>query len=338
MRRLLLLLATGFLIAADVGRATALAQANRMLETRRWRMAIEAFETILVEHPTSAKARLGLAVALGEISRCDRSLDILTELRGRKVWGGRALLAEGNCHLRVGNRSAASAAFEDAFLLDPAFNTAVQVAYVRGEEGRLEALEEALDFLVLERGGEHIVPMVRADVALRRGLESFDVHLLETDTLLPMDRGPAVHLLDARRWMDVDHPAEAAAVLLAGLRSNMSHVQSVVWRAEALRRSGQLADADSVLSRPMVRHANEVAMGRSVRARMAVDRGDLDGARLMTAELPTDEEGLATRWYLARAVGDQDAMKRLASSWSDRVRARDRSLVQLIPLHLRVVR
>ncbi len=335
MRRLLLLALTGFLMAADLGRAAAMAQANHMLQAGRWRMAIEAYEAILVEHPASAKARLGLAIALGEVSRCDRALPILTQLRTRPVWSARAALAEGNCHLRTGDRPAASAAFEEAYLLDPDFNATVQVAYVRGEEGRLVDFEQALDGLVVQRGGGLAESTVRADIALRTGSKALGMYLVESDLLNLSSRSPQVHLIDARRWLDLDHPAHAASVLLTALRINMSHVQSAIWRAEALRRAGQLADADSALSRPMIRHANNVPMGRSVRARMAIDAGDLEGARRILTGLPSDEEGLATRWYLARAEGEKIEMRDLAARWSEWVRARDRTLKQLIPIHLR---
>jgi len=337
MRRLYLLSSLCFLLAVDTGRAAALAKANHLLETGRWRMAISAYEAIVDAYPTSARARLGLAVALGEVARCDRSLALLSELRGRRVWSASSALAEGRCHLMLGDRSAAFAAFEEAHLMDVTPATTVNVAVARAEENRTEALQEALDELALY-DDDVLDVYLRADLALRAGGSELDGLLADADRRFDGELPPGLAVVEARRWMDLDHPTEAASVLLASLRRQMSHVQSAIWRAEALRRAGQLADADSALSRPIIRHANQVPLGRSVRARMAVDGGDLDTALAMADALPLDEEGLATRWYVARARGEVDDMSRLAARWAEMCSAGDRSLGQLVPLHLRATR
>ena len=326
MRRLFILSSLLFLLGADAGRAAALAKANRLLES--------AYEAIVASHPTSGRARLGLAIALGEVSHCDRALALFSELRGRRVWSAPAALSEGKCHLMRGDRSSAYAAFEEAYFMDISIATSLHMVYVRAEEEHPDALAEVLDELALLDDGT-VEAFVRADLALRSGAPEVDALLAEANHGYGGELPPGLAVLEARRWMDVDHPAEAAGVLLASLRRHMSHLQSAIWRAEALRRAGQLADADSALSRPIIRQANEVPLGRSVRARMAVDAGELEVAAEIVSALPLDEHGVATRWYLARAQGDEEAMQWLASRWSEMSGARDRSLEQLVPIHAR---
>jgi tetratricopeptide (TPR) repeat protein len=298
-------------------------------------MAISAYEAIVDSHPTSGRARLGLALALGRGAQCDRALTLLAELRHRRVWGVPGALAEGECHLRIGDRSAAFAAFEEAYRMEETPVTALNVAYARSEEGRLEALADAQEALVMLDDGGNLETLLVADLALRSGDLALDAHLVEARRGTRGGLPPGLSVVDARRWMDLDHPTEASQILLASLRRQMSHLQSAIWRAEALRRAGQLADADSALSRPMIQQANFVPLGRSVRARMAVDAGELARASDLVRDLPMDEEGVATRWYVARAVGEMGAQARWASQWAALNGARDRSLHQLVPLHLR---
>jgi thioredoxin-like negative regulator of GroEL len=298
-------------------------------------MAITAFEAILTAHPTSGRARLGLAMALADISRCQRALEILADLRDKGVWRAEAALTEGRCRLMSGDRSMASAAYEEAHRLRPELASTIAVAHIRAQEGRTEALAEALDTLLVLDGGLDALPAVEVTVAMRTGAADLDALLHQARSV---GTGSGLAQIDARRWMDLDHPGEAAEILLDDLRSNLSNLQSACWRAEALRRMGRLADADSALSRPRIRHANGVPMGRSVRARMAVDSGDLDGARAIVADLPLDEEGLATRWYVARAEGNSDAMAGLETRWKAWAHAPDRRLEQLVPLHQRGAR
>ena len=68
---------------------------------------------------------------------------------------------------------------------------------------------------------------------------------------------------------------------------------------------------------------------------MAIDAGDLPTAQALAVDLPFDEAGVATRWYLARAMGESALMERWAAEWRQQVQARDRDLQQLIPIHLR---
>jgi tetratricopeptide (TPR) repeat protein len=335
MRRLLLLTLSGFLLAVDIGRAAALAKANHLLETGRWRLAISAYEAIVETHPTSARARLGLALALRRGSQCDRALVLLTGLRHRRVWSAEAALAEGDCYLRIGDRSSAFVAFEEAFLMDITPVTALNVAYARAEEGRLKAFAEAQEALVMLDDDGRLETLLLADLALRQGEPEVDAYVVEAERQSRGELPPGLAVVDARRWLDLDHPAEASQVLLASLRRQMSHLQSAIWRAEALRRAGQLADADSALSRPMVQQANSVPLGRSVRARMAIDAGNLALAESLARDLPLDEEGMATRWYVARAVGDKGAQATWARRWAAVSVAQDRSLEQLVPLHVR---
>jgi predicted Zn-dependent protease len=103
--------------------------------------------------------------------------------------------------------------------------------------------------------------------------------------------------------------------------------------AEITRRLGLLADADRALdSRLMGRLSG--ADADAVQARLLVDRGRPDEAAELLAgyALETDEDLVASRWYLARARGDAAAMAAAEADYAAVRKSPLRSLDQYLPI------
>jgi len=307
------------------------------LEAGNGRLAIKAYRDILAEHPGLPEARIGLARAMTLMGNYDAALAHLTETRGDPAWDEKASNAEGQCWLRVGDPSAAVASFEDAVTLSPGM--------VRGWYGLALAADEAGDRVVTERAldelweaprGGNLYALAKAWIALESGSPSFELRLdeardqLGTETALQPKLQLA--LLEATRWLDVGEPDLALRALDPYEMVAPKQVRLHTTIAEAWRRLGEPEIALEAVDSYGVK-AHRAPFRSAIRARILVDLGRADEARQVRYPDPNDAEVLATRWYVARALGDDTTD--LEAKWKARNRAADRSLERLIPIERR---
>lgn len=309
--------------------------AEGQLEKGSYRMASARFQDVLEKRPGSGRAKLGLARAYAGIGQCDDALVLLTELRGRPVWGADGANAEGACLLRRGRVSEAVAAFEEASWFSPRKAQAwFNLALLAVDLDDLDGFERAVEALATCDGGDVLEVAARATRALEWGEPSFDSWLGMLRGL--SGGGPHLHGLDGRAWLDLDDPQAAGASFHDAIRLDMDNVQLARWRSESLRRAGDLAGARAAVDRPMLRRAGAGPLAQALEVRLLVDEGEIDEAERVLATLDlTDPEAMASAWYVAHARGDAVRKSDLVVAWSQRVRAAGRSLEQLIPIHQR---
>ncbi|MBW1879080.1 MAG: tetratricopeptide repeat protein [Deltaproteobacteria bacterium] len=329
--RTLLLLILPLLLAGD------LATGRRFLAGGQHRLAIREFREILEERPNNASATLGLGRALAGIGECEPALAHLGGLRGAAGWNGQAALAEAECLDRLGWDAAADAGYQEALHLAPERVVALfGLALVRLRMGDDPGFEEAVEALSERDDAEVMVGMASTWEALERGHADLDVHLLELQDAIVTGGAKRARvqlgLVDGQRWLDLGDPWTAAEVLGHATRGFPHHVRAAAYRAEALRRTGDVLAARDTVDRPAVRRARGSVI-QAIRARILVDLGDLEGAESAVGEpLSGDHpEVLASLWYLARARGESARAVELEASWRERVDAADRTLDQLLP-------
>lgn len=335
MRWLLLLLLASSPVT-HAGSQASLRQAEQLRKQGWPLVAANLFEEVLSSKPNSGRARIGLAGSLVAVGRYDEALALVEGLRQRRSWGAEAAMVEAEALMRLGRLSEARAAYEEAAWFEPSRTQAVVgIALAAAALGDLEAAEEALEELVVMPRGVMYSAATQVRIALEQGLPSFEADLASLERVQERLYAPQRGILDAIRWLDLDDPFAADQVLREVIGKNLQDVQVATWRAETLRRLGDPTAAAGALNRPAVRDQAHTPLANAVRVRILVDQGDLPGARELLGHLthPADAEAVASRWYLARALGDEAEAARLAETWRLLVSARDRKLEQLIPLH-----
>lgn len=315
------------------------AMAEARLNQGRYRMAAEQARACLAEKPDSGRCQIILGRSLALAGDCEEGLEVLAGLRDRRAWSSSGALAEAICHIRAGNPSAATVALEEAVWLDPK-DPEARYAYAMHlvREGYVdEALEqiEAIEEVGADAG--HLPLLARAWFALETDLIDPDGAIEELRrawTLAPANgAGTQLHLLDGLRWLDLGDPFMAGPTIVEGLKLSLGHVRTIAWRAEAVRRQGYPVEAMLALTRPWVEESPN-PISEAVRVRVLVDLGQLDEATQVAASLadPTSRDAIASRWYLARALGDAEGARRARDLWDRASISPIRSLEQLIPL------
>lgn len=318
------------LTALGAAPPTGVAVAEGLLSSGRPGLALNAAEAA----GPDPRARIVAARARAALGVCGSALAELAELRGAPGWGPAALLAEAHCQRSGGARAAELVSLYEAVCLDPrddsAFARLVRAADEAGEEALAAWGREHL--LGTPAGVEELV-LADARRAVLRGLDDADQRLMEA---LPLRRRSSAHrvavaILEGRRWLDLGWPERGAQALFEAVRADLADPVAAAWRAEALRRSGDWAQADAALTRPRIAAGEPAPLATAIRARVAIDRGDPAGARALLEQLPdpVTAEALASRWYVARATGrDADALE---ARWRLADPNPARSLDQLVP-------
>jgi tetratricopeptide (TPR) repeat protein len=139
-------------------------------------------------------------------------------------------------------------------------------------------------------------------------------------------------LLDARRWLVLGNPEEANEIIEKVLRMDLRNVAAAGWRAEAFRRLGSPEMALGATARPAIAKAAS-PLRDAIRIRVLVDLGRLEEAQIALEQhpLPFSVETLASSWYLARALGDDQAVQEAEELWAVINLDAGRQLRSLIP-------
>jgi tetratricopeptide (TPR) repeat protein len=306
---------------------------NAMIDAGQPRRAGPVLRAMLAEDPSNHEARATLGRALSVMGRCDEALVHLGAARPTTGWAGRIAEAEGSCHLRHGRLSEAAVAYEEALWMNPKLISAQHaLVLLRLQQGDWSAAEEGIARIAASERKPLRAGILRVEMARAKG-EDPGIDLLELERGLRGMRGKLakhqLHFLKGKIWLDANAPELAQKAFAASIDLMPSHEGSVLGRAEALRRLGRTAEAQSAATRPILKHSVLIP---PIRARILMDLGDVQGAKAKLAEstFPKHLEVVATQWYLAQATGEPT--KALEQTWVEARWNRDVRLIDLIPL------
>ncbi len=299
------------LVAAEPISGAALLGRARLAQGRP-RQAVQVLEQALAERPDDVNLRLVLGRAQASSWMCEKSLETLKIARDGGEWGPEAAASEGRCRQGRGDLYGALAAWGEAAALSPD-STPMRVSHaiVLARSGHVA---EALD-LVRAVEDPAWATLVRVHLALHQGIGDPDRELgllAQAVTDVP-ELTAAAHLLDGRRWLDLDDPSAAEVPLREALRRAPTDPHVLAMLAECLRRMGNQSDAAAVLSRPFLRASGALVMVDAVSARLEVDRGQLGRALEILGrwEGVSDPHLDASRAYLDAARGGPPAPRQL---------------------------
>jgi tetratricopeptide (TPR) repeat protein len=310
-------------------------QLNVLVDAGQPRRAAPAFRTALAKNPLDAEARTGLGRALAAMNRCDEATIHLRGAWPTEAWNAKAALSEATCHDRSGRSSEARVALEEAIAMNPSLMPARQ-QYTRFliEQGELEAAREQVALIQEMAPDTWRSQVLGLEVAVAAGDRPWE-HLFALRAEVDRDPTPQARqsLLYAEGllWLDAPDPDHAELVLARAVTLDTSIEPIVLWRAEALRRGGFVADARAVAWRRTLRDS---PLLHPFRARILLDEGDIEGARAELALAPPNHpETLATAWYIAHTLGEPT--ETWMKAWLATPHPPARDLMLLVPLESR---
>ena len=257
--------------------------------------------------PGDHEARAGLARALSAMNRCDEALIHLKRLHETRAYSAKVAHSEAICHLRAGRHSEAVVAWEEALAMNPQFLPArYELARLLIRDGFFSEAVEQIGFVEEQGRRSHRSDILKVELALRQGKgawEAWREFRDELDSKSSKQAQQQVHYLEGHLWLEEGDPVAAEACFGRAVETMSAHENSVIFRAEALRRMGLPEEAKEIVYRRVLRDSPFLA---PIRARVHADLGDLPAAR---AELALrgdvlNREVLASLWYVARVSGE----------------------------------
>lgn len=317
---------------AAVGARPGLRRANGLLRQGYYRAAAEAFRSVLGELPDDPEAHIGLGTALARMGKCDAALGEFVHWSDARAFGARHALLAAGCAARQGFAADALEFDLLAQARNPANRTALaRIALDAQMAGEPVVRDVAVEYLWYVSATRDESLFVEAALALNRGdIDEFDAI---ADQWSREGRSVEEFMrLQAQSWLDLGEPGLALESMLVVRRMRRGEEARIIL-AEANRRVGQPSDAWRQLSSPMNGTVDSAAAD-AVRARIAIDQGDLATADTIAAENQDvdDEDWSATEWYLARAHGDTVGMAAAADRYAAVVSSPLRTLEQLLPI------
>lgn len=304
------------------------------LSKGRNRQAAMAFRSLLENDPDNSAARAGLVDAFRGLDRCAEISVHGWWLEGTRHWKPSVMLALAECAIDVGSWDEAEALIDEAIerdtpVVDPPM-VAARLCVLKGDEA---CLDEAWAIAVgRDRGPAHVIAH-EAELAVLAGASEAEAMVkgLVTYGFVPevVDQQRILTAQIAGDEGDCEEVQELTARLVS---SSPSSLQVAAVRAELLRRCDDAGLALIAFQRPAVQLRAHTTEARSVHVRILVDLERLDEAEAMLDTLPAgDPRVVASRWYLARARGDEATMAAAAAAWQANPFFGARSLDHLVP-------
>ncbi len=314
----------------DGDRGANAAIANGFLKEGKTYAAVMAFRRQLARDPESVALNIGLGKALQRAGECPEALDRLQPYVGLPAFGLEAAMSASACAGELGLWSDAVLYDRVALEEDPDHVRALTALALDADaSGDAAGVAEALARLdALGTSG-----FVRAAFALRHG----DLDLFDVELVLLARGGHAsatdVARMTAQSWLDVDDPVRAVEVVNRHFRLGRSRAPLRMLRGEAYRRRGETDIGRHTYSEARG-SAPEGALAAALHARVLVDDGaPEDAAQLLRPYASsTDPEVMASRWYVARALGDTAAEARAAAEYAAAQPSPLRRLELLVPV------
>lgn len=312
---------------------------SRLLKTGSPEAQALAWERELADHPDDIGAQVGLGKALAKQGRCRAALEWLGPNTYTIPFGRDAALAAARCSIKEGF-------IEDALYYDqialqeaPADVSALTLTAIHRDRyhdpvGRDAALSELM--VAGKKGGDASL-YAQALIALRRGdIDAFDICRTLWKRSGWGDRD--LKWLEAQAWLDLDDPWSAQQTL-EGSPVGLFGGRGVA--AEAMRRMGYASETISKLEDTHFQSAEGSAID-AILIRAYTDIGDTQTAQRLIApylsasdpdfQQISDEDILASQWYLARAQGNTRIAQHAALRWESVVESPLRRLEYLIPI------
>lgn len=311
---------------------------SQLAARNRPRMEGRNAQQALQADPSNVQARARYAQALSEQGACRLTLDQLDILRqSPDGWDSQTATLEGTCWLRLGHFSLAETALDEAIFLDSGNAIArlrrAELSIMQGDWANVEEQQSALALL---KQTDRILWMLSLETLLATGegdLQAETLMFRESANSSGATRASKVGIIyDGRGWLRDGHPEAAVDVFGDVLNQNINLWQASLYRIEAYRRAGQQQKAQEILERSLILRI-DWAIKDAFAARVLVDLGRLDDAAALMdgLEMSSLLEVIESRWYLAHARGDVDAMGYHAALWETRNLAPGRSLNDLLP-------
>lgn len=309
---------------------------NALLKKRKNVMAAEMYRKQLATDPESVAAHVGLGKSLARQGRCELALEELAPYADTRPFGADAALLAAICSHRIGFLEDALLYDRLAVELDPDNARAwSNYALDLDEWGDPVGVDEILERLdVLGNDGRDGSLYARAVLALRKGdIDEFDV-LTQFWAREGRSKEELRRLL-AQSWLDMGDPLAALAVVESVRKLNRSYQEQ--WlRAEAYRRLGEPETALELIDRHGKRPLQGTA-AEAERIRAYVDLGRIADAHeaLHAVGDVSDEEIVASRWYVARSQGDTSAQAAAELEYASLRPSPLRKVEYLVPIRAR---
>jgi len=302
-----------------------LMQAEMHLAAKRPRLAMSAYRRVLDEDPDNGRAQLGLLKVLAATRVCGDA-DVLFEgLEGTARHNAKAHAARADCAAHQGQLEAALEYYARAIELDPYEPEPRQArAELLSRMGRLEeAAEEREDLFGTERGPPHAF-LAEAEELTRLGDPTYTAALEQLRPYMflePIRNG--LQVLEAVQTIRQECESDPELTL----RLSLINPDLAAASAECRRRHGLLESAEAALTKNNLRVHLDAPILAPIHARVLVDAGRLAEAERVLAGLPESlAPVLASRWYLERARGNDEA----ARGWARRYAAHAGSVLEPI--------
>ncbi|GDX80107.1 hypothetical protein LBMAG42_19180 [Deltaproteobacteria bacterium] len=313
--------------------ATGVRRGNMLLRQGYFRMAVAAFEEAVAASPESPEAHLGLGTAKARLGTCAPALEEFRGWSDSIAFGARVALLAAHCAGRQSHPEEAVSFTLSALEKRPDNRTALaRLALDADQLGDAVLRDVAIEYLWYASPDQDESLFAEAALALRHGdLAEFDRY----DAMWRREgrASEEMNRMRARSWLDVGDPVEAYVELRKGGSKLKRGADSRLMMSETARRLGQLVDASRALHGRLQGKLSG-ADADAVQARILVDSGDLEGAAALLKgyELEVDEEMVASRWYLARALGREEEMAAAEVAFAASRMSPLRTLEQYIPL------
>lgn len=308
---------------------------DMLLNSGRTRAAAGQFRKRVQADPDSVAGWVGWAMAQARLGRCEEALDKFWPYTHTRPFKTSAAMLASRCSARLGFVDDALHFDMLALERNPGNLRALNaLALDLHQAGDRAGAAEVLDrLLVIDRDKDSSL-FAEAAIALREGrIDDFDAACL----LWEREGRSAEELMRLRAysWLDLDDPAQALREITRVFKLDRG-LEARLLMAETNRRLGYTDTADTEFERPY--RTKLVGFEADVlRARVRVDQGRLDEAQALLAPHAEaiDEDVVATRWYVARALGNAEEVARAEADWPAVRLSPLRELAQLVPINRR---
>lgn len=302
-----------------------LMQAEMHLAAKRPRLAMTAYRRVLDEDPDNGRAQLGLLKVLALTRVCGDADALFEGLEGTARHNAKAHAAQADCAAHHGQLEAALEYYARSIELDPYEPEPRQArAELLSRMGRLdEAALEREGLFGTERGPPYAF-LAEAEELHRLGDPTYAAALEQLKPYLfldPIRKGQQVIEGEQTILQECESDPELT------LRLSLVNPDLAAASAECRRRHGLLEAAEAALTKNNLRVHLDAPTLAPIHARVLIDAGQLAEAERVLAGLPESlAPVLASRWYLERARGNDEA----ATSWARRYTAHPGSVVEPI--------
>ena len=309
---------------------------ERAIDAGSYEVAVKAFEEGLDRKPRSKRFLSGLIRAKAHLNHCEEAEELLLTQQHTRVANREVLEALSACFARTGAYTDAVYWQQERVLLAPPTVEAYAslASFYLGQGDRFAA-REAFDRAVELDPFDASVFALKLQIAIGKGFVDEADRLFEEWERSEPNRSQMNWYLRARLALDVGDIEGAMEHSEKSVLMGLQFSPVRVLRAEMYRRLGLLSNANEAVNTIAKKNVGVVGMD-SVRVRILADEGNFRKAEEALARLeksaPLRADVVASAWYLAHEMGDEEEMRLLEQLYSLVQSNPYRSLQRLIPI------